>query len=230
MPPPAAQYAPSPPAPRADPDTAATGPRTAGRAAARGSRRRAARSGGGMWPVIVLGLVGVVGCGTGAYLLLHGGSGHPACVAAPAPTVSHTATAAPTPTDGGPAVSPGPTTAPLNVRVTILNGSGQFGAAESVLAWMQNKELWTRTSNGGPASPTAKTSLVYEPVHADQARTLAVAMHLPKTALHGTGKGDGLRDPMILTLGKDFQAAGKPLKSPAPPKAPPPPPTDTCAP
>jgi hypothetical protein len=42
-------------------------------------------------------------------------------------------------------------------------------------------------------------------------------MHLPAYALHGTGKGDGLRDPMVLTLGKDFQAPGKPL---APPVAP----------
>jgi hypothetical protein len=58
---------------------------------------------------------------------------------------------------------------------------------------------------------TATTNLVYAPNHIDQARTLAAAMDLPPSALRGTGKGTGLRDPMILTLGKDFKAAGKPL-------------------
>jgi hypothetical protein len=119
---------------------------------------------------------------------------------------------------------PGPSALPINTRVTVLNGSGVDGAGQFVLTWMQNTQGYLRTSNGGSARTTAMTSLVYAPDHIDQARTLATAMHLPPYALHGTGKATGPRDPMILTLGKDFRAAGKPL---APPPTPTPTPTPT---
>lgn len=185
--------------------------RTADRRSRRGGRRRDSRGAGGLWLAGTLALVGVVGCGTGGYLLFHDANGGvTACAAA-------RASAAPDPQLSGTPLPPGPTAQPLDVRVTVLNGSGVFGAAESVLAWMQNKQLYSRTSNGGPAKVTATTSLVYAPDHVDQARTLAAAMHLPAYTLHGTGKGTGLRDPMILTLGKDFKTAGRPLAPPPTP-------------
>jgi hypothetical protein len=128
------------------------------------------------------------------------------CSAAPAKA------AAPVPE---PAVSgsflAGAKAAPLDTRVTVLNGSGTLGEAETVLSWMQNTEKWLRTSNGGPASRTPTTTLVYAPNHVSQARTVAAAMGLPASALHGDGKTTGLRDPMVLTLGQDFRGIGKPF-------------------
>ncbi len=189
----------------------------------RGGRRRNSPSGGGLWLAGTLGVIGLLGCGTGGYLLLHGNTSRTAYCSDAKPATS--ATAAPAPHQTGPTLAPGPSAAPINVRVTIYDGSGQFGEAETVLNWMQNHQLYTRTSNGGAVKPTATTSLVYAPNHTDQARTLAAAMHLPPSALHGTGKGTGLRDPMILTLGRDFVAPGKPLTSPSAP-APSAPPDD----
>lgn len=199
--------------------------RTASRAAARGNDRRSRRggrrrnsSGGGLWLAGTLGIVGLLGCGTGGYLLLHGNTSRTAyCSSANA-----SASAAPvvSPHQTGPTLAPGPSAQPINVRVTILDGSGQFGEAEAVLSWMQITQLYTRTSNGGPVTPRATTSLVYAPNHTDQARTLAAAMHLPPSALHGTGTGTGLRSPMILTLGKDFRGPGKPLATPPAPPTP----------
>ncbi|TDU06302.1 LytR cell envelope-related transcriptional attenuator [Streptomyces sp. 846.5] len=133
------------------------------------------------------------------------------CSAAPAKA------AAPVPE---PAVSgtflAGAKAAPLDTRVTVLNGSGTLGEAETVLSWMQNTEKWLRTSNGGPAAKTPTTTLVYAPNHISQARTVAAAMGLPASALHGDGKTTGLRDPMVLTLGQDFRGIGKPFAAPSP--------------
>jgi hypothetical protein len=194
----------------------AGGSRAADRRARRSGRRRNSSSGGGLWLAGALGVVGLLGCGAGGYLLLHGGSRPADCTVAARPSTPATPAASPHQT--GPTLSPGPSAAPINVRVTIYDGSGKFGEAETVLQWMQNTELYTRTTNGGAAGHiVASTSLVYAPNHADQARTLAAAMHLPPSALHGTGTGTGLRDPMILTLGKDFVAPGKPLASPSTP-------------
>lgn len=109
----------------------------------------------------------------------------------------------------------GPKAASIDVRVTVLNGSGMFGQAEAVLSWMQNHQGYLRTSNGGPASAQAHTSLVYAPAHVDQARTLVAAMRLPASALHATGKDAGPRTPMELTLGQDFRGVGKPLAAPS---------------
>ncbi|MDI5967142.1 LytR C-terminal domain-containing protein [Streptantibioticus silvisoli] len=199
---------------------AAPPPRAAGRAAERNARRGGRRrdsgsgGGGGLWLVVVLGVVGVAGCGFGGYLLLDGGSKpQTACSAGPAaPTPTPSAAG---PTDAGPAAKAGPHAEPINVRVSVYDGSGKFGSAESVLSWMQNKQGYLRTSNEGPVAPRATTSLVYEPPHADQARTLAATMHLPFSDLHDTGKGDGLRDPMVLTLGKDFNTPGQAPSAPA---------------
>ncbi len=191
--------------------------RTNDRRANRG-RRRNSGAAGGFWLAGTLGIVGLLGCGTGGYLLFHdGNSKATACAAAKsAPTPS---TAASQAADGGstPQLGPGPKAQPIDVRVTVLNGSGVLGQAEAALSWMQNTEGFLRTSNGGPAKITATTSLVYAPDHADQARTLAAAMDLPASALHGTGTGTGLRDPMTLVLGRDFTTAGQPLAQPVAP-------------
>ncbi len=217
-------------------------PRPAGRAAARaaerGTRRGGRRRGGGRPPaggkgggglalVVVLAIVGVAGCGVGGYLLLSG-SGRPAPCRAAAPP-SAPATTASAPADGGPATSAGPSAAPLQVRVSIYDGSGRFGLAEQVLTWMQVKQGYTRTTNKGLGKASVATSLQYEPAKADQARTLAAAMRLPARDLHATLKGDGYYDAMVLTLGKDFTAPGT---APRPPSAPAPAATaasSTCA-
>jgi len=188
------------------------------RSAARGTDRRTRRGGrrrgsaaGGFKLAGAVGAIGLLGCATGGYLLLHNsGSAAKSCSAAPHSTAPASAGAG-TPGDTATPLPPGPSAEPINVRVTILDGSGVFGQAEDVLSWMQNKQGYLRTSNGGATKVTATTSLVYAPDHIDQARTLAAAMDLPPSALRGTGKGTGLRDPMILTLGKDFTGAGKPL-------------------
>ena len=183
----------------------------AGNRQARGRGRRRTAGSGGLWIAGSLGVLGLLGCGTGGYLLVHGHGTPPACAAAP----SAAPDAGAAPADAGPTLTPGPKAQPIDVRVTVLNGSGVFGQAETALSWMQNKEGFLRTSNGGPAKVTATTTLVYAPDHADQARTLAAAMHLPASALDGTGTATAERDPMVLTLGKDFTEAGKPLAAPA---------------
>ncbi len=196
-----------------------TASRTASRAADRRSRRGGGRrrgtssSGGGLWLAGTLGLIGLLGCGTGGYLLVHHDATSRTAYCAAAPNAS--APAAPSPHQTGPTLGPGPSATPIEVRVTIYDGSGHFGEAETVLSWMQNEQGYTRTSNGGPVKQRASTSLVYAPDHASQARTLAAAMHLPPSALHGTGKGSGYYDPMILTLGRDFRAPGVPLTTPS---------------
>jgi hypothetical protein len=107
--------------------------------------------------------------------------------------------------------------APIDVRVTVLNGSGTFGQAESVLSWLQNDRHFLRASNGGPAAHTqAATSLVYAPAHVDQARTLVAALGLPESALHATGKDRSATGRMVLTLGQDFHGIGKPFAAPVP--------------
>lgn len=192
--------------------------RDADRRSRRGGRRRnsAGGSGAGMWLAGTMGLIGLLGCGAGGYLLLHDDPSRTAsCTAAAQP--SATAAPLPSPHQTGPTLAPGPSAVPLEVRVTVYDGTGKFGEAETVLSWMQIKQMYTRTSNGGKVTPVATTSLIYAPNHSSQARTLAAAMHLPPSALHGTGKGSGYYDPMILTLGKDFVAPGQPLASPAAP-------------
>ncbi|MGW7005198.1 LCP family glycopolymer transferase [Streptomyces sp. NPDC054933] len=109
----------------------------------------------------------------------------------------------------------GPKAAPINVRVNVLNGSGVFGAAQATLDWLQNTEGITRSSNGGNAPGTIdKTTLVYAPNQADQARQLAAMMGLSVSALKQGTKDAAPRAPMTLTLGKDFSTPGQPLTAP----------------
>ncbi|WNI15790.1 LCP family protein [Actinacidiphila sp. ITFR-21] len=114
----------------------------------------------------------------------------------------------------------GPRTTPHDTRVTVLNGSGVFGASQDVLNWLQNDEGVNRSANGGDApAPLARTTLAYAPNQADQARSLAAMMGLPATALHqGTADAKPLAY-MTLTLGADYTAPGTPIGPPtSPPK------------
>ena len=200
------------------------GPAAPGRAA-----RRRAGSRSGPWvggAVCFLLLTG----GVGGYLLLRGGgSGTAAAAGTVAPSCRPTAAApAAKPTPGiEPPVSgsflDGPKADPIDIRVTVLDGSGTFGQAEAVLEWMQNDKDYLRSSNGGPAPAVIpRTTLVYAPNHVSQARALAAAMGLPASALHGDGNTTEVIGRMVLTLGQDFHGIGKPFAVPvtAAPSAP----------
>ena len=87
--------------------------------------------------------------------------------------------------------SRGPSPPRAEVRVKVLNGSGQFGRRPG-RRWMQNTEGMLLTSNGGNApAELKKTTLEYAPNQADQARRLADSMGLPASALkEGTKDAD----------------------------------------
>ncbi|PWI40941.1 LytR C-terminal domain-containing protein [Streptomyces sp. ICBB 8177] len=192
------------------------------RAAAQGGRSRRAPRGRNNrgWAVGVPVVLALALAGTVGYLTLGGGGRTDAKPSGAAPPSCSAAPAASPAASAPSGIPAGPKAQPINVRVTVLDGSGQFGSAETVLTWMQNTAGFLRTSNGGLTRQTATTSVVYAPDHADQARTLAAAMRLPASAFHATGKGTGLRDPMTLTLGRDFQGVGKPLARPSAPSTP----------
>ena len=110
----------------------------------------------------------------------------------------------------------GPKADPAEVRATVLNGSGQTGAAQETLDWMQNTEGMPLTSNGGNApADLEKTTLEYAPNQADQARRLADSMGLPASAMKQGTKDAAPRAEMTLTLGADFKGAGTPISAPA---------------
>jgi LCP family protein required for cell wall assembly len=110
----------------------------------------------------------------------------------------------------------GPKADAVDVRVEVFNGSGQFGAAQSLVEWLQNNEGVTRSTNGGNApAQIAKTTLEYAPNQADQARRLADMMGLSASALKEGTKDAAFRANMTLTLGKDFTAAGTPVSAPS---------------
>ncbi|MET7763682.1 LCP family protein [Streptomyces sp. NPDC005393] len=110
----------------------------------------------------------------------------------------------------------GPKADPANVRVKVLNGSGQFGAAQETVDWMQNTEGMLRTSNGGNApAERKKTTLEYAPNQADQARRLADSMALPASAMKEGTKDAAPMAEMTLTLGGDFKGAGIPISAPS---------------
>lgn len=120
------------------------------------------------------------------------------------------------PSASGAAKLEGPRADAINVRVEVFNGSGQFGAAQSLVEWLQNNEGVSRSTNGGNApAPVAKTTLDYAPNQADQARRLADMMGLPALALHEGTKDAAFRANMKLTLGKDFTTPGTPIAAPA---------------
>ncbi|WP_330458950.1 LCP family protein [Streptomyces sp. NBC_00820] len=109
----------------------------------------------------------------------------------------------------------GPKAAAADVRVKVFNGSGTSGAAQATVGWLQNDKGATRSTNGGNAPAQApKTTLVYAPNQADQARALADMMGLSASALHpGTTDADPTAN-MTLTLGADFKGAGISLAAP----------------
>jgi LCP family protein required for cell wall assembly len=110
----------------------------------------------------------------------------------------------------------GPKATPHATRVSVLNGSGVFGAAQVTVNWLQNTKGVNRSANGGNApAPIARTTLRYAPDQADQARSLAAMMGLPATALEqGTVDAQPLAY-MTLTLGADFTKPGAPIGTPA---------------
>ncbi|WP_404816902.1 LCP family protein [Streptomyces thermolineatus] len=112
----------------------------------------------------------------------------------------------------------GPKADPSQVRVKVLNGGAKGGSAQTVLNWLQNDQLITKSDNGGNAPENvAKTQLVYAPSQADQARLLAEVMGLPASALKPTAEDAAAGaepEPMALTLGPDFQEPGVPLAAP----------------
>ncbi|MCQ4085032.1 LytR C-terminal domain-containing protein [Streptomyces sp. RB6PN25] len=227
---PAPHYEPAPaphyePAPAPAPAPADIPPRPEGRAAARGRRRaEQRRSPRGRIPVWLgcTAALAIIGGGVGGYLLY--GHRTPSCTSAstataspdPSPTVSRTADAAAA-TDA----LRGPMAAPINVRVNIFDGTGRFGSSQAVLSWLQNSNGVTRSTNAGPAShPVATTTLDYAPNQADQARRLAKMMDLPASALKEGTTMAAFRQPMTLTLGRDFTAPGQPFATPTPTTAP----------
>lgn len=110
----------------------------------------------------------------------------------------------------------GPRAAASDVRVAVFNGSETQGAALSTLTWLQNNEGVLKSSNEGNApAKLVRTTLVYAPNQADQARKLADLMGLPATALKPGTKDAVGREAMTLTLGSDFKGAGVPITGPA---------------
>jgi LCP family protein required for cell wall assembly len=101
------------------------------------------------------------------------------------------------------------------VRVDVMNGGAPPGSAQETLDWLQNSKGMPLSTNSGNAQvQLAKTKLEYAPNQAGQAATLAAVMGLPRTALKVTTAEAGPRDPMKLTLGKDFTEAGTPIAAP----------------
>ncbi|MEU0150205.1 LCP family protein, partial [Streptomyces sp. NPDC006288] len=104
---------------------------------------------------------------------------------------------------------------PADIRVEVLNGGDISGAASSTVRWLRDEQGVPDSANGSNApAKTDSTTLAYAPDQADQARALADIMGLPAGALkQGTTGADGLQ-PMVLTLGADFEGAGVPLTGP----------------
>ncbi|WP_447039395.1 LCP family protein [Streptomyces sp. DSM 118878] len=111
----------------------------------------------------------------------------------------------------------GPKADPSEVRVDVYNGSGQTGAAQTTLTWLQNNEgVLKSTQLGNAPEVIKKTMLEYGPDEADQARRLADLMGLPGSAMKpGKGEKNAQGLPAVkLTLGGDFKGAGKPIVPP----------------
>jgi len=215
----------APPAPDPTPPPAPTAA-TPGRASAPTRRRKQSGARTGPWIAGVLCFLAVTG-GITAYALLKGGSGSSSAAGSTVGTVSSTCAVTkpePTPTPGAgiePAVSgsflDGPRAAKIDIRVSVLDGSGTFGQAQAVIDWMQNTEVIQHSSNGGPAPAVVpRTTLVYAPDQVSQARVIAAEMGLPASSLHGDGNTSGPTGYMVLTLGEDFHGIGKPFAAPVP--------------
>ncbi|MFV0129589.1 LCP family protein [Streptomyces sp. HMX112] len=110
----------------------------------------------------------------------------------------------------------GPRAAAGDVRVDVYNGSGQTGAAQRTLDWLQNDMGVLKSTNKSNApGKLDRTTLEFAPNQVDQARKLADMMGLSAAALkQGTADAAGLQA-MTLTLGADFKGAGVPITGPA---------------
>lgn len=100
------------------------------------------------------------------------------------------------------------------VRVDISNGGGPVGSAQSTVTWLQNEQGVSLSTNAGNAEASPKTQLEYAPNQEAQAAALAKMMGLPASGLKETSADAGPKDPMKLTLGKDFKGAGEPIEAP----------------
>lgn len=101
------------------------------------------------------------------------------------------------------------------VRVDVLNGGAETGSAQGVVTWLQNDEGVSLSTNAGNApADLPKTTLRYAANQAGQAATLADLMGLPKSALQKQNTQAGPKEPMTLTLGKDFTSPGEPIAPP----------------
>ncbi|MGW5349903.1 LCP family protein [Streptomyces sp. NPDC004031] len=108
----------------------------------------------------------------------------------------------------------GPKAPASDVRVRVYNGSGILGAARGTVDWLRGTQGVGGPANGGNAPvPAARTTLVYAPEQADQARTLAAMLGLPGSALQPSPGTAAVTD-MSLTLGADFTRAGVPVPDP----------------
>ncbi|MFD5876403.1 LCP family protein [Streptomyces sp. NPDC060322] len=106
--------------------------------------------------------------------------------------------------------------AAADVRVDVYNGGAPPGSAQNALDWLQNEEGVLKSTNQANApEDVKKTTLVYAPNQADQARRLADLMGLSASALKPTTTEAGEMEPMKLTLGPDFTEAGSPLSAPS---------------
>ncbi|MEU2248198.1 LCP family protein [Streptomyces sp. NPDC019224] len=105
--------------------------------------------------------------------------------------------------------------APADVRVDVYNGGDISGGAQQTVTWLQNtKGVLKSTNKANAPRKIDRTTLEYAPNQADQARALAEMMGLPGSAMKpGTTDAEGLQA-MVLTLGKDFKAAGTPITAP----------------
>ncbi|MFE0422302.1 LCP family protein [Streptomyces sp. NPDC058953] len=113
--------------------------------------------------------------------------------------------------------TPGPLDGPRaqasDVRVAVYNGSDTTGAASATLTWLQGKGVNKSSNEANAPQNIAKTTLEYGPNQADQARKLADLMGLPAAALKQKAADAQGREPMVLTLGADFEGAGIPVSA-----------------
>ncbi|MFF3566115.1 LCP family protein [Streptomyces sp. NPDC002574] len=110
---------------------------------------------------------------------------------------------------------------PSQVQVTVYNGGGPQGAAQTTLDWLLDTKGVSHATKGGnaPGGKQDRTTLVYGPDQADQARALAAMMGLPASALRPSTDAADPGTDMTLTLGADYRGAGLALTDPDKPPA-----------
>jgi LCP family protein required for cell wall assembly len=101
-----------------------------------------------------------------------------------------------------------------DVRVDVYNGGEVIGAAQETVTWLQNEQgVPLSTNAGNAAEPQEQTILEYGADQAGQAARLADMLGLRNRALIEGVENAG-DEPMVLTLGNDFQEAGVPIGGP----------------